>query len=140
MSIWHTFQKFFRPAGSSTAQRSFAWDGELLVSLERLARYRGSTLRKTAADMLARELKSVEMDRKIRLKWQTLTEREQQVAALVCLQLSTNQIATRLQIAPETVRSHVHNILTKIGLPNRVALRQLLGDWDFSEWESSPDR
>jgi DNA-binding CsgD family transcriptional regulator len=140
MSIWHTFQKFFRPAGSSIAQRSFTWDGELLVSLERLAHYRGSTLRKTAADMLARELKSVEMDRKIRLKWQTLTEREQQVAALVCLQLSTNQIATRLQIAPETVRSHVHNILTKIGLPNRVALRQLLGDWDFSEWESSPDR
>ena len=140
MSIWHTFQKFFRPEGSSTAQRSFAWDGELLVSLERLARYRGSTLRKTAADMLARELKSVEMDRKIRLKWQALTEREQQVAALVCLQLSTNQIATRLQIAPETVRSHVHNILTKMGLPNRVALRQLLGDWDFSEWESNPDR
>lgn len=140
MSIWHTFQKFFRPAGGSTAQRSFVWDGELLVSLERLARYRGSTLRKTAADMLARELKSVEMDRKIQLKWQTLSEREQQVTALVCLQLSTNQIATRLQIAPETVRSHVHNILTKIGLPNRVALRQLLGDWDFSEWESSPDR
>ena len=140
MSIWHTFQKFFRPGGSSTAQRSFAWEGELLVSLERLARYRGSTLRKTAADMLARELKSVEMDRKIRLKWQMLTEREQQVAALVCLQLSTNQIATRLQIAPETVRSHVHNILTKMGLPNRVALRQLLGDWDFSEGESNPDR
>lgn len=139
MSIWHTFQKFFRPGDSSTAQRSFAWDGELLVSLERLARYRGSTLRKTAADMLARELKSVEMDRKIQLKWQALTEREQQVAALVCLQLSTNQIATRLQIAPETVRSHVHNILTKMGLPNRVALRQLLGDWDFSEWESNPD-
>lgn len=135
MSIWHTFQKFFRPEGSSTASRSFAWDGELLVSLERLARYRGSTLRKTAADMLARELKSVEMDRKIRLKWQTLTEREQQVATLVCKQLRTNQIAARLQIAPETVRSHVHNILNKLGLPNRVALRQLLGELDFDEFE-----
>lgn len=140
MSIWHAFQKLFRSEGSSAVRRSFAWDGELLVSLEQLARYRGSTLRKTAADMLARELKSVEMDQKIRLKWQTLSEREQQVAALVCLQLRTNQIAARLQIAPETVRSHVHNILTKMGLPNRVTLRQQLGDWDFSEWESSPDR
>lgn len=134
MSIWHTLQKFFHSQRDSSVRRSFAWDGELLVSLERLARYRGFTPRETAADMLERELKSVEMDRKIRLKWQTLTEREQQVAALVCLQYRTNQIATRLQIAPETVRSHVHNTLTKMGLPNRIALRQLLGDWDFSKW------
>ncbi|HSM25307.1 MAG TPA: helix-turn-helix transcriptional regulator [Anaerolineaceae bacterium] len=135
MSIWYAFQKFFRPQRSSAVRRSFAWDGELLVSLERLARDRGSTPREAAADMLARELESVEEQRKIRLKWQTLSEREQQVAALVCLQLSTNQIAARLQIAPETVRSHVHNILNKMGLPNRVALRQLLGEWDFSKWE-----
>lgn len=134
MSIWHTLQKFFHSQRDSAVRRSFAWDGELLVSLERLARYRGSTPREAATEMLERELKSVEMDRKIRLRWQTLTEREQQVAALVCLQYRTNQIATRLQIAPETVRSHVHNILTKMGLPNRIALRQLLGEWDFSKW------
>lgn len=135
MSIWHVFQKIFRPERNAAARRSFALDGDLLLSLEKLAFYRGSTPRQMAADMLARELKSVEMDRKIKLKWQTLSEREQEVAALVCLQLRTNQIATRLQIAPETVRSHVHNILTKMGLPNRIILRQLLADLDFSQWE-----
>ncbi len=135
MSIWHTFQKFLRPEENSATCRSFAWDGELLVSLERLARYRGSTPREAAAEMLARELREVEMERRTRKKWQALTEREQQVATLVCKQLRTNQIAARLQIAPETVRSHVHNILTKLGLPNRVALRQLLGEPDFEEFE-----
>ena len=74
------------------------------------------------------------MERETWEKWQALTEREQQVAALICLQYRTNQIAARLQIAPETVRSHVHNILNKMKLPNRIALRQSLADWDFSSW------
>ena len=135
MSIWHTLQKFFHSQRDSAVRRSFAWDGELLVSLERLARYRGSTPREAATEMLERELKAMEIERRTRKKWQALTEREQQVATLVCKQLRTNQIAARLQIAPETVRSHVHNILTKLGLPNRVALRQLLGELDFEELE-----
>ncbi len=134
MSIWHTFQKFFRPGVNPSSQRSFALDGDLLLSLEQLAQYRRSTPRKVAADLLARELQAVEVERVTWEKWQALTEREQQVAALVCLQYRTNQIAQRLQIAPETVRSHVHNILNKMKLPNRIALRQLLVDWDFSSW------
>ncbi|MDO9086260.1 MAG: LuxR C-terminal-related transcriptional regulator [Anaerolineaceae bacterium] len=135
MSIWHTFQKFFRPEITTSSKRSFTLEGELLLSLEQLALYRGSTPRQLAADLLARELQSVEIERETWQKWQLLTEREQQVAALICLQYRTQQIATRLQIAPETVRSHVHNILNKLGLPNRIALRQLLADWDFSHWE-----
>jgi|AutmiccommuBRH23_1029490.scaffolds.fasta_scaffold00025_28 DNA-binding CsgD family transcriptional regulator len=135
MSIWHVFKNIFRPEISSTTRRSFALDGELLLSLERLALYRGSTPRQLAADLLARELQSVEVERETWQKWQSLTEREQQVAALVCLQYRTSQIAARLQIAQETVRSHVHNILNKLELPNRIALRQLLADWDFSNWE-----
>ena len=135
MSIWHTFQKFFRPEITTSSQRSFALEGELLLSLEQLALYRGSTPHQLAADLLARELQSVEIERETWQKWQSLTEREQQVAAQVCLQYRTSQIAARLQIAPETVRSHVHNILKKLALPNRIALRQLLADWDFSNWE-----
>ena len=134
MSIWHTFQKFFRPETTPVSQRSFTLEGDLLVSLEQLARYRGSTPRKVAADLLERELQSMEVERETWEKWQSLTEREQQVAALICLQYRTQQIATRLQIAPETVRSHVHNILHKMDLPNRITLLQLLAGWDFSSW------
>ncbi len=133
MSIWRVFHNLFRPQ-RTTSQRTFALDGDLLLSLEQLARYRGSTPRKVAADLLARELLTVEVERETLQKWQSLTDREQEVAALVCLQLRTNQIAQRLQIAPETVRSHVHNLLGKMKLPNRIALRELLVDWDFSSW------
>ena len=134
MGIWHTFQKLFRPGVNIPSQRSFALDGDLLLSLEQLARHRRSTPREVAADLLARELQAVEVERETWEKWQALSEREQQVAALICLQYRTNQIAQRLQIAPETVRSHVHNILNKMKLPNRIALRQSLADWDFSSW------
>ena len=133
MNIWRVFQNFFR-LQHTTSQRTFALDGELLVSLEQLAQYRGSTPRKVAADLLSRELQTVEVERETLQKWQSLTDREQEVAALVCLQLRTNQIAQQLQIAPETVRSHVHNLLGKMKLPNRIALRELLADWDFSSW------
>jgi len=133
MSIWSVFQNFFRP-WRTTSQRTFALDGDLLLSLEQLAQYRGSTPRKVAADLLARELQMVEVERETLQKWQLLTDREQEVAALVCMQLRTNQIAQQLQIAPETVRSHVHNLLGKMKLPNRIALRELLADWDFSSW------
>ncbi len=134
MSIWHVFQQFFRLPTNPTLQRSFTLDEELLTSLEQLARYRGTTPRKVAAELLARELQNVEVENETWEKWQSLTEREQQVAALICLQYRTQQIAARLQIAPETVRSHVHNLLNKMNLPNRITLRQLLADWDFSRW------
>lgn len=134
MGIWHTFQKLFRSGVNTSSQRSFALDGDLLLSLEQLAQHRRSTPREVAADLLARELQAVEVERETWEKWQVLTEREQQVAALICSQYRTNQIAQRLQIAPETVRSHVHNILNKMKLPNRIALRQSLADWDFSSW------
>ena len=91
MSIWHTFQKFFRLEITPASQRSFALEGDLLLSLEQLAHYRGTTPRKVAADLLARELQSVEMERETWEKWQALTEREQQVAALICLQYRTHQ-------------------------------------------------
>lgn len=62
MSIWHVFQQFFRLPTNPTLQRSFTLDEELLTSLEQLARYRGSTPRKVAAELLARELQNVEVE------------------------------------------------------------------------------
>jgi DNA-binding NarL/FixJ family response regulator len=66
--------------------------------------------------------------------WQQLTPREQQVAALVCLNYTNHQIAARLCISPDTVKSHVHNLLAKFDLHRKADLRVVLSDWDFSAW------
>nr|WP_034267483.1 helix-turn-helix transcriptional regulator [Actinospica robiniae] len=55
-----------------------------------------------------------------------LTEREHQVLVLVADGLATAEIAHRLGITSATVRSHVQNILTRLGVCNRRQAAALL--------------
>ena len=68
-------------------------------------------------------------------RWRALTPREQQVAALICMNLTGRQIAARLSISPETVKTHTRNLLSKFDLRTRTELRAVLADWDFRAWE-----
>ncbi len=70
-------------------------------------------------------------------RWSALTEREKQVAALLCQDYSYQQIAERLVISRDTVKAHAHTILVKFGLPHKEDLGRVLAHWDFSEWEKS---
>jgi DNA-binding NarL/FixJ family response regulator len=49
-----------------------------------------------------------------------LTQREQQVVALLGEGLSNKEIAARLHVAVHTVKSHVHNVLEKLALHSRL--------------------
>jgi DNA-binding CsgD family transcriptional regulator len=53
----------------------------------------------------------------------------------VCLNYTTRQVAMRLGIAPDTVKTHVRNVLAKFDARSRQELRRLLAGWDFSAWE-----
>ena len=57
------------------------------------------------------------------------------MGALVCLGYTNRQIAARLVISVETVKSHIRNILYKFNLHSKRELGLLLGDWDFSAWD-----
>jgi DNA-binding NarL/FixJ family response regulator len=71
-------------------------------------------------------------------RWEELSPREQQVTALVCLGYTNLQIASRLVLSQETVKSHVRNVLSKFNLRGKDELRRALADWDFSAWHD-PD-
>lgn len=55
-----------------------------------------------------------------------LTDREKQIARLVAEGLTNHEIAVRLQISTGTVKSHVHNIIRKLGVRRRAHIRQKL--------------
>jgi two-component system nitrate/nitrite response regulator NarL len=57
-----------------------------------------------------------------------LTTREREIAALMCASLSNKEIARRLGISLATTKSHVHNILAKLGVRRRGQAVQLLPD------------
>jgi two-component system, NarL family, response regulator LiaR len=49
-----------------------------------------------------------------------LTEREQDVLALMVEGLNNTQIAKRLYVSPSTVKSHVSSVLSKLGVASRT--------------------
>jgi two-component system nitrate/nitrite response regulator NarL len=57
----------------------------------------------------------------------TLTDREQQVAALVCESLSNKLIARKLNVSEGTIKAHLHAIYSKLSLESRFALIDELG-------------
>ena len=51
-----------------------------------------------------------------------LSEREQEVTALIAEGLSNGEIAERLVISKRTVEHHIASILAKLGAANRVEI------------------
>jgi len=82
-------------------------------------------------------LKAALLDRQIAethlQSWRALTSRQQQIAALACLDFTNRQIASRLSISPQTVKAHMRNLLHRFNLHSKAELREALSDWDFSE-------
>jgi DNA-binding CsgD family transcriptional regulator len=135
MSWWK--QLWDRLSGGEERHLFFEAEQELLAELQDLAEQEQRPAEQVAADLLHQALARRKAAETNLLRWQTLSPREQQVAALVCLNYTNRQIAAQLGISQETVKSHIRNLLVKFDLHSKVELRQLLADWDFSEWEKN---
>ena len=132
----YPFQRILRTIrGWFRLRRPFTLDVNTLESLQVLADREQSTPQEMAGLLLEDALRREKRISAALAFWQTLTPREQEVTALICLHYTNRQIATYLHISPETVKTHVAHVLVKFGLPNRNALRQFLEGLDFSTWE-----
>jgi DNA-binding NarL/FixJ family response regulator len=108
--------------------------GGLWPELRAVARLEGRPEEEVAADLLALALYQRQAAEDNLARWRELSPRQQEVAALVCFGLTNAEIAGRLVISNETVKSHVHHILEKFNLRRRGDLRQELWGWDFSDF------
>jgi two-component system response regulator NreC len=132
MTIW---QRVLRVLGYAPPSRlAFHADEELLQSLQTIAEREQRRTGEIASELLSSALARRQVDDGLVDHWRFLSPREQQVAALTCLNFTNRQIAARLMITPETAKTHVRNVLRKFDLHSKAELRRALADWDFSAW------
>jgi ATP/maltotriose-dependent transcriptional regulator MalT len=84
----------------------------------------GANAYRQLADADAAELGIVMEDRPDPFKG--LTQREQDIALLVCQDLSNKEIAERLYLSPKTVETHLTRVFAKLNVSARGALKGLL--------------
>jgi DNA-binding CsgD family transcriptional regulator len=130
MDLWQRLRRWLAPR-----PRSFHLDTGLAAPLLELARRQQRSPDEVAADLLAEALQQRQVDAENTRLWRSLTRREQEVTALICLNYTSDEIALRLSLSPETVKTHARRILAKSGLSSRARLRQRLRHWDFSAWD-----
>ncbi|MGV9014044.1 MAG: response regulator transcription factor [Flavobacteriales bacterium] len=68
------------------------------------------------------ELPVTNTDQKQEKCYTALTKREKEVVQLICMERTTVEIATALNISPETVHSHRKNIMIKLDVRNIAGL------------------
>jgi DNA-binding NarL/FixJ family response regulator len=120
-----------------SSDRLFALDAALVEYVNALAQFEQRPAEEILSDLLASGMALRGMEQDTWKRWMALSPREQQVAALVCLDYTNRQIAARLVVSVDTVKTHMHNVLVKFNLHSRGELRMLLEDWDFSAWEKT---
>ena len=132
MSLW---QRLLTALGFPVAPRlSFHTDVELIQSLQAVADQEQRHTDEVANALLSSALAQWQAADHNLLQWRALTPREQDVTALICLGFTNRAIADRLEVSPETIKTHVRHILHKYAVSNKAELRQVLDDWDFSAW------
>ncbi len=136
MSIWERFLYLIglRPTPGPRTFRFQASDS-LRTTLSTLAQDEGRPESELIPELLNAGLDQYTSKERLWIQWESLSIREKDVAALVCLGYTNRQIAARLNISPETVKDRLATVFRKFNLNKRNDLRVLLSVWDFSEWE-----
>ncbi len=115
--------------------RQYPLDIRLSQKLQGLADEEQCTPGEIAADLLMTGLAQQLGWFDLQERWDDLSPREQDVAALVCLNYTTRQIAKRLYLSESTIRTHWRRVMSKFAIHSREDLRQMLADWDFGAWD-----
>ena len=114
--------------------RVYLRDEELVTAVKDVARQQSRHEEEVIADFTKAGLNQFLSQNEMESRWASLTHREQQVVALICLGYRNHEIAQTLVIAPETVKTHLQRIFDKFNLRSRKELRLALKDWEFREW------
>ena len=114
--------------------RVFLQDAELIAVIKDVAKQQSRAEEDVMTEFTKVGLNQFIAQTEMQNRWSSLSDREQQVVALVCLGSRNYEIAQTLGIAPETVKTHLQHIYDKLHLRSSKELRLALKDWDFRDW------
>jgi DNA-binding CsgD family transcriptional regulator len=134
MSIWARLLSVIGLRPIST-HRKYQVSESMQVTLTTLAQHDGRPENELIQDLLAAGLTHYYSSDVLLNQWETLSPRERDVAALVCLGYTNKEIGRKLNISPQTVKTHLRNVLIKFNFRTRFELKLSLQGWDFSAWE-----
>lgn len=113
-------------------------DPNLIPLLENIALDEGLSLSETVNRLLSFAIGEHHATNENLTLWHTLTEREQETAALACLGYNNAEIASKMTISINTVKTHLRRVLQKFRVNSKAELQLILASWDFREWDN-PD-
>jgi DNA-binding CsgD family transcriptional regulator len=119
---------------SDPGPRKYEVDTLLQISINTLAKHEGRPAHELFPDIVAAGLTQYSTNDRILKKWASLTPREQQVTAWICLGYSNRQMASRMGVTEAAVKFHIRNVYSKLRVKNRGKLRQKFAGWDFTEF------
>ncbi len=137
MPFWRNLLDKLRPRRPGKQKRAFELDDAFIQSLQDLAEREQRPPGEVAHRLVNKALDERRAADECLERWRALTPREQQVVALMCLNYTTSQIATRLDISTQTIKTHAHNAYHKMNVNTRQELRHLMRNWDFGSWDEA---
>jgi DNA-binding CsgD family transcriptional regulator len=114
---------------------NLALDVNTMRSLKSLAEQEQRTPEEIANQILGDVFRGHQAQEENWQRWLRLSQREQEITALICLNYTSRQIAAKLHISPETVKTHVEHVLLKFNVQDRNTLRMVLSGWNFDGWD-----
>ena len=127
-------QYLLRKKDNEEPSRVFLQDEDLIAVIKDVAKQQKRAEQEIIADFTTVGLNQFLAQNELEQRWSSLSHREQQVIALVCMGHRNHEIAKILTIAPETVKTHLQGIFNKFDLRSSKELRLALKDWDFRDW------
>lgn len=107
---------------------------ELLTAVTEIAAQNGRSIGEITNDLIHHALYDHRLAERSLQTWQELTQREREITALIWLGLTNPEIAERLSISPNTVKTHIKNILHKFNVHSKKRLADMLAGLDLSDW------
>jgi DNA-binding CsgD family transcriptional regulator len=114
--------------------RLYHADQELSAAIREAALEQGRSEEEVWQDFVRAGQEHFRQNSELEARWDSLSEREQEVTALACMGYRNYEIAETLGISHETVKTHLQNVFTKFDMRSRKELRLALRDWRFDEW------